>query len=54
VPLRLLINMFQLDVSKKNWLIAFQDDKAFTAGRSTYMLDDDRFGIQSSTNNNAI
>jgi hypothetical protein len=46
--------MFQLDVSNKNGLIAIQDDKAFTAGRSTYMLDDDRFGIQRSTNNNEI
>lgn len=54
VPLRLLINMFQLDVSNKNGLIAIQDDKAFTTGRYTYMLDDDRFGIQRSTNDNAI
>jgi hypothetical protein len=54
VPLRLLINMFQLDVSNKNGLIAIQDEKAFTTGRYTYMLDDDRFGIQRSTNNNAI
>lgn len=54
VPLRLLINMFQLDVSNKNGLIAIQDEKAFTTGGYTYMLDDDRFGIQRSTNNNAI
>jgi hypothetical protein len=54
VPLRLLINIFQLDVSNKNGLIAIQDDKAFTTGGYTYMLDDDRFGIQRSTNNNAI
>ncbi|MGM0885006.1 MAG: copper amine oxidase N-terminal domain-containing protein [Bacillota bacterium] len=54
IPLRALITAFDLKAAGSNGVVAITDDTALTTGKYTNFMDNDRFGIDRTKNNNAL